>query len=72
MTGRYRIRGVRRKIGYALAALGTIIWAVSGTLRFETPDEGDVSIPHFEARALGVICGGAVVARGIVLLAIAV
>jgi hypothetical protein len=72
MTGRYWIRSVRRKIGCALAALGTIIWAVSGTLRFDTHHEGDVSIPHFEARALGVIGGGGAVAGGIVLLATAV
>jgi len=40
-----------------------IVWALSATL---------VSIPHFEARALGVIAGGAAVVVGIILFATAV
>jgi len=40
-----------------------IVWALSATL---------VSIRHFEARALGVIAGGAAVVVGIILFATAV
>jgi hypothetical protein len=43
-----------------------------GSFALRYHHEGDASIPHFEARALGVIGGGAAVAGGIVLLATAV
>ncbi len=72
MTWRYWTRRLRRKMGCALAGLGMIVWAVSGTLHLDTHGERDVSIPHFEARALGVIGGGAAVIGGIMLFATAV
>jgi hypothetical protein len=72
MTQRYWTPSLRRKVGGALIALGMIVWVVSGTLRFDTRNGRDVSMPHFEARALAVIGGGAAAAGGILLLATAV
>jgi hypothetical protein len=46
--------------------IGITVWVTSGTLSLAVYGERDVSIPRFEARALGVIGGG------IVLLATAV
>ena len=72
MTRRYWTRRFRRKMGWGLAALGMTVWVASGTLSLAVRGERDVSIPHFEARALGVIGGGAAVVVGILLLATAV
>ena len=72
MTRRYWTPRLRRKMGWVLAALGMTVWVASGTLSLAVHDERDVSIPHFEARSLGVISGGAAVVGGIVLLATAV
>ena len=63
MKWRYPTRRFRRKLGCALGVLCMIVWALSATL---------VSIRHFEARALGVIAGGAAVVVGIILFATAV
>jgi hypothetical protein len=63
MNGRYPTRRFRRKLGCVFGVLGMIIWALAAT---------PVSIPHFEARALGVIAGGAAAAVGIILFATAV
>jgi hypothetical protein len=45
---------------------------LSATPHFAADNHGDVSMPHLEARALGVIAGGAAVVVGIILFATAV
>ena len=72
MNRRYRMRLRKTTLGSALAVLGVMVWAMSAMLRLPSDDHRNVSISHFEERALGVIAGGALVVGGIILLATAV
>jgi hypothetical protein len=70
MIRRFLTRSLRIKLGIALCALGLVVWAVA--LGWPVLGGSDVSMPHFQARALGVIAGGAAVAIGIILIVTAV
>lgn len=59
----------RRRVGAGLAVLGLTLWITAAGLRVTPADATDVSFPHFEARLLAVITGGAAVAGGIILAA---
>ena len=70
MIRRFWTRSLRRKLGIVLCGLGVVVWAVAAG--WPALGGTDVSIPHFEARALGVIAGGVAVALGIILIVTAV
>ena len=70
MIRRFRTRSFRRKIGYALCALGLVVWV--GSAGWPSLSGHDVTLPHFQARALGVVGGGAILAVGIILIVTAV
>jgi len=68
---RYCTRSRRRQLGWAFVAFGMLAWAVSLTVTLGARGNRDVSISYFEERSLGVIVGGASVAGGIILIALA-
>ena len=70
MIWRFPARSLRRKLGIVLCAVGLVVWAVSAG--WPVLGGRGVSMPHFEARALGVIAGGAAVAVGVILIVTAV
>ena len=72
MIRKYLTRKFRRKLGFVFALLGTIIWVSAASLHLAAQQGRNVSISHVEARTLGVIVGGAVIAGGIILFASAV
>ncbi|MGH7117192.1 MAG: hypothetical protein ACREE9_22200 [Stellaceae bacterium] len=61
----------KRGIGTALVVLGICLWLAAVALHVAPPSARDVSFPHFEARLIGIVTGGAAVTGGIVLFAAA-
>lgn len=64
-------RGLRIKLGTSLALLGISLWVAAVVVHVTPVDARDVTVPHMEARLLGIVAGGAAVAGGIVLMAAA-
>lgn len=65
-------RAHRRRAGTGLAVLGLAVWLAAVALHVSPAAASDVSFPHFEARLLAVVTGGALVAGGIILAATAI
>jgi hypothetical protein len=66
MARRFLTRSLRRNLGISLFVLGLVVWLVA--VGWPVLGGAVVSMPHFEARALGVIAGGAAVAVGLILI----
>ncbi len=61
----------KRAIGTALVVFGICLWLAAVALHVAPPSARDVTFPHFEARLLGIVTGGAAVTGGIILFAAA-
>ena len=61
----------KRGIGTALVVVGICLWLAAVALHVAPPNARDVTFPHFEARLLAIVTGGAAVTGGIVLFAAA-
>jgi hypothetical protein len=59
----------KRGIGATLTVLGIFLWLAAVALHITPIAERDVNFPHFEARLLAIVTGGAAVTGGIALLA---
>lgn len=71
MLPHHSIRGLRRKLGASLAFVGLLLWVAAVLVHVTPVGDRDVTFPHFEARLLSIVSGGAAVAGGIVLIAAA-
>ncbi|HTV43809.1 MAG TPA: hypothetical protein VMF05_00710 [Stellaceae bacterium] len=71
MGRRFLTRSRKRRIGAAFTLLGISLWFGAVLLHVTPLADRDVSFPHFEARLLGIVTGGASVTSGIVLFAAA-
>lgn len=71
MLPHHSIRGLRRKLGASLALVGVLLWVAAVLVHVTPAGDRDVTFPHFEARLLSIVGGGAAVAGGIVLIAAA-
>ena len=69
MEPRHLTRGWRRTLAASLALVGIVLWVAAVAVHVTPADARDVTIPHIEARLMGIVTGGASVAGGIILIA---